>query len=59
MAGLGHWPPIRAGLTGFLWLWLLPITILLLGFARAWATGQADPWDWTLPAASLLAAASP
>lgn len=57
MAGLGHRPPIRAGLTGFLWLWLLPIAILLLGFARAWATGQADPWDWTLPAASLLAAA--
>lgn len=58
MAGQGGYgPSVRAGLIGFLWLWLPPVALLLWGLARAWATGQADPWNWALPAASLMAAA--
>jgi hypothetical protein len=41
----------------FLWLWLVPLAIFLAGLWRAFLTGQADPWDWALPAALLLAGA--
>ncbi|WP_420145244.1 Gldg family protein [Sphingobium sp.] len=52
-----RWPPIRAGLGRFLWLWLVPLLIFLTGLHRAWLTGQADPWDWALPMALVLALA--
>ncbi len=58
MAGQGGYgPSVRAGLTGFLWLWLPPVALSLWGLVRTWTTGQADPWNWALPAASLMAAA--
>lgn len=38
-----------AALTRFLWLWLLMLAVLPAGLARAWETGQADPWDWGVP----------
>lgn len=48
---------MRAGLARFLWLWLLPLVVFIGGLARAFLTGQVDPWDWGLPAALLLAVA--
>jgi hypothetical protein len=48
---------MMAGLKRFLWLWLPPLAIFLTGLWRAWLTGQADPWDWGLPMALLLAGA--
>lgn len=48
---------MKAGLTRFLWLWLLPMALFLLGLKRAFLTGQADPWDWGLPSALLLTGA--
>lgn len=58
MAAQGEYGPSgRADLTGFLWLWLPSVASMLWGLGRAWSTGQADPWDWALPAASLMAAA--
>lgn len=48
---------MKAGLKRFLWLWLLPLTLFLVGLRRAFLTGQADPWDWGLPAAFVLAMA--
>jgi hypothetical protein len=50
-------PPMKAGLGRFLWLWLVPLIIFIAGLKRAFLTGQADPWDWALPAALLLAGA--
>lgn len=37
---------VTAALKRFLWLWLPMLAVLLAGLARAWKTGQADPWDW-------------
>ncbi|NWK94224.1 ABC transporter [Sphingobium lactosutens] len=37
---------MMAALKRFLWLWLPMLAVLLAGLARAWRTGQADPWDW-------------
>jgi hypothetical protein len=48
---------MKAGLGRFLWLWLVPLIIFIAGLKRAFLTGQADPWDWALPAALLLAGA--
>ncbi|MDO7834669.1 Gldg family protein [Sphingobium sp. HBC34] len=48
---------MKAGLARFLWLWLPPLAIFLAGLRRAFLTGQADPWDWGVPAALLLAGA--
>ncbi|MBA4090901.1 MAG: ABC transporter [Sphingobium sp.] len=48
---------MMAGLKRFLWLWLPPLAIVLIGLWRAWLTGQTDPWDWGLPMALLLAGA--
>lgn len=45
---------MKAGLARFLWLWLPMLAVLLLGLRRAWLTGQADPWDWAMPAAVLM-----
>lgn len=45
---------MKAGLGRFLLLWLPVVAALLLGLARAWTTGQADPWDWAVPVALLL-----
>ncbi len=39
----------------FLCIWLPTLAVFLAGLWRAWLTGQADPWDWALPAALLLA----
>ena len=59
MAGQGvSGPSVRAGLTGFFWLWLPCVAVLLWGLARAWATGQANLWSWALPVASFMAAAA-
>ncbi|MFC3442330.1 DUF4350 domain-containing protein [Sphingobium rhizovicinum] len=41
----------------FLWLWLPSVGIFLAGLYRAFLTGQADPWDWGVPVAGMLAAA--
>ncbi|MBH1991913.1 MAG: ABC transporter [Sphingomonadaceae bacterium] len=46
---------MKAGLGRFLRLWLPMLAVLFLGLQRAWLTGQADPWDWGMPAAILLA----
>lgn len=46
---------MKAGLKRFLWLWLSPLGLFLAGLQRAFLTGQADPWDWGLSAALLLA----
>lgn len=46
---------MRAGLLRFLGLWLPPLAIFLAGLHRAWLTGQADPWDWSLPMALVMA----
>lgn len=46
---------MKAGLKRFLWLWLPPLAMFLMGLRRAWLTGQADPWDWGLPMALILA----
>ena len=43
-----------AALKGFLCFWLPMIATLLAGLWRAWRTGQADPWDWSLPVALLV-----
>ncbi|SEI75620.1 hypothetical protein SAMN05518849_101796 [Sphingobium sp. AP50] len=48
---------MKAGLKRFLWLWLVPLAIFIAGLWRALLTGQADPWDWGVPAAVLLAGA--
>ncbi|NML11349.1 ABC transporter [Sphingobium sp. AR-3-1] len=48
---------MMAGLKRFLWLWLPALVIMLAGLWRAWLTGQADPWDWGVPMALLLAGA--
>ncbi|SEQ50267.1 Gldg family protein [Sphingobium sp. YR768] len=48
---------MKAGLKRFLWLWLAPLAIFIAGLWRALLTGQADPWDWGVPAAVLLAGA--
>lgn len=45
---------MKAGLKRFLWLWLPPLGLFLAGLKRAFLTGQADPWDWSLSAALLL-----
>lgn len=37
---------MMAALKRFLWFWLPMLAVLLAGLARAWKTGQADPWDW-------------
>lgn len=50
-------PKMKVGLKRFLWLWLPPMALFLLGLKRAFLTGQADPWDWSLPSALLLAGA--
>ncbi len=50
-------PAMSAALKGFLWLWLPMLALLLAGVWRAWSTGQADPWDWGIAAAILLAGA--
>ena len=46
---------MRLGLLRFLGLWLPPLAIFLVGLHRAWLTGQADPWDWSLPMALVMA----
>ncbi|MEC3910494.1 ABC transporter [Sphingobium sp. CR2-8] len=45
-----------AGVRQFLGIWLPSLLIFLIGLKRAWLTGQADPWDWGLPAAMVSAA---
>jgi hypothetical protein len=44
-----------AALKRFLWLWLPMLAVLLAGLARAWRTGQADPWDWGIAALAMAA----
>ena len=39
----------------FLGLWLPAMAVLLAGLWRAWQTGQADPWDWSIAVAGLMA----
>ncbi|MCI4590061.1 GldG family protein [Sphingobium sp. BYY-5] len=46
---------IVAALKRFLWLWLPMLAALLAGLSRAWRTGQADPWDWGVATAVVLA----
>ncbi|BBD98506.1 ABC transporter [Sphingobium amiense] len=48
---------MKAGLFRFLWLWLPALAVFLAGLHRAWLTGQADPWDWSMAAAPVMAAA--
>ena len=48
---------MKAGLSRFLWLWLPAFAVFLAGLHRAWLTGQADPWDWSMAAALVMAAA--
>lgn len=45
------------GIGRFLWLWLPTLGLFLAGLRRAWLTGQADPWDWSIAAALVLAVA--
>ncbi|WP_311268493.1 ABC transporter [Sphingobium sp. WCS2017Hpa-17] len=47
---------MKAGLKRFLWFWLPSVALFLVGLRRAFLTGQADPWDWGLPAALVLGA---
>lgn len=49
--------PILAGVKRFLWLWLPGLGVFLMGLHRAWLTGQADPWDWALPACVVVVVA--
>jgi len=46
---------MKAGLFRFLWLWLPALAAFLAGLHRAWLTGQADPWDWSMAAALVMA----
>lgn len=48
---------MMAVLQRFLWLWLPSVLIFLAGLRRAWLTGQADPWDWGIATALVLAGA--
>jgi hypothetical protein len=38
----------------FLRLWLPSLLLFLAGLHRAWLTGQADPFDWSVPTALVL-----
>ncbi|MCP1468577.1 hypothetical protein J3E64_000244 [Sphingobium sp. OAS761] len=55
MTTAGAMTAIRAGLGRFLGLWVPMLLVLLAGLARAWLTGQADPWDWAGAALAVLA----
>lgn len=47
---------MMAALGRVLILWLPGLAVLLAGLHRAFLTGQADPWDWALPALAVMAA---
>ena len=47
---------MMAALKRVLILWLPGLAVLLTGLQRAFLTGQADPWDWALPALLVMAA---
>ena len=47
---------MMAALGRVLILWLPGLAVLLAGLHRAFQTGQADPWDWALPALAVMAA---
>ncbi len=48
---------MAAAAKAFLELWLPAMAVLVAGLWRAWQTGQADPWDWSIAVAALMAAA--
>lgn len=48
---------MAAAAKAFLGLWLPAMAVLVAGLWRAWQTGQADPWDWSVAVAALMAAA--